>query len=63
MRTSVDRILTTHVGSLQTPDYIDPDKFAQITDAQLRAAVQAVVADKQGRASPVNDSGEMRSLS
>ena len=25
MRTSVDRILTTHVGSLQTPDYIDPD--------------------------------------
>jgi len=26
MRASTDRILTTHVGSLQTPEYVDPDK-------------------------------------
>jgi 5-methyltetrahydropteroyltriglutamate--homocysteine methyltransferase len=59
MRTSVDRILTTHVGSLQTPDYIDPDKFAQITDVQLRAAVQAVVADQQDAGVDIIDEGEL----
>ena len=33
MRASTDRILTTHVGSLQTPEYTDPVKFNEMTDA------------------------------
>jgi 5-methyltetrahydropteroyltriglutamate--homocysteine methyltransferase len=59
MRTSVDRILTTHVGSLQTPDYIDPDKFGLITDAQLRAAVRTVVADQKAAGVDIIDEGEL----
>lgn len=43
MRASTDRILTTHVGSLQTPEYIDPERFGRMTDEELRAAVEEVV--------------------
>ena len=59
MRASTDRILTTHVGSLQTPDYIDPAKFAQMTDDQLRVAVRDVVKGQKDAHVDIIDEGEL----
>ena len=59
MRASTDRILTTHVGSLQTPEYIDPEKFSRMTDAQLRVAVQDVVDGQKRAGIDIIDEGEL----
>jgi 5-methyltetrahydropteroyltriglutamate--homocysteine methyltransferase len=59
MRASIDRILTTHVGSLQTPEYIDPDAFKKMTDAQLRAAVREVVQGQKDAGIDIIDEGEL----
>ena len=59
MRTSTDRILTTHVGSLQTPDYIDPEKFGAMTDAQLREAVDEVVRGQKDAGVDIINEGEL----
>jgi 5-methyltetrahydropteroyltriglutamate--homocysteine methyltransferase len=59
MRASTDRILTTHVGSLQTPEYADPDKFKEMTDSQLRTAVQRVVWEQKDARVDIIDEGEL----
>jgi 5-methyltetrahydropteroyltriglutamate--homocysteine methyltransferase len=59
MRASTDRILTTHVGSLQTPEYADTDKFKEITDAQLGIAVQEVVKGQKDARVDIIDEGEL----
>ena len=59
MRASTDRILTTHVGSLQTPEYIDPAHFAKMTDEQLRAAVQEVVQGQKAAGVDILNEGEL----
>ena len=59
MRASTDRILTTHVGSLQTPEYTDPVKFNEMTDAQLRSAVSQVVREQKDARVDILDEGEL----
>ena len=59
MRTSTDRILTTHVGSLQTPDYIDPVQFKAKTTEDLRAAVKEVVEGQKKAGVDILDEGEL----
>jgi 5-methyltetrahydropteroyltriglutamate--homocysteine methyltransferase len=59
MRASTDRILTTHVGSLQTPEYIDPDKFKAMTTEQLRQAVKEVVEGQKDARVDIIDEGEL----
>jgi 5-methyltetrahydropteroyltriglutamate--homocysteine methyltransferase len=59
MRASTDRILTTHVGSLQTPEYIDPDKFRAMTDDQLGAAVAEVVRGQKAAGVDILNEGEL----
>ncbi|MEI9963819.1 MAG: cobalamin-independent methionine synthase II family protein [Caulobacteraceae bacterium] len=59
MRASTDRILTTHVGSLQTPEYIDPDRFKAMTDAQLRVAVEEVVQGQKDAGVDILNEGEL----
>jgi 5-methyltetrahydropteroyltriglutamate--homocysteine methyltransferase len=59
MRTSTDRILTTHVGSLQTPEYIDPERFKQMSDEQLRAAVEEVVRAQEAAGVDIINEGEL----
>ena len=59
MRASTDRILTTHVGSLQTPEYIDPEAFGKMTDDQLRAAVQEVVEGQKAAGVDIINEGEL----
>ena len=59
MRASTERILTTHVGSLQTPEYIDPAHFKAMTDEQLRSAVEAVVRGQKDAGVDIIDEGEL----
>jgi len=59
MRASTERILTTHVGSLQTPEYIDPGHFGRMTDEQLRAAVEEVVRRQKEAGVDIIDEGEL----
>ena len=59
MRASTDRILTTHVGSLQTPEYIDPAKFREMTTEQLRVAVRDVVKGQKDAHVDIIDEGEL----
>ena len=59
MRTSTDRILTTHVGSLQTPEYIDPAHFGRMTDDELRTAVEEVVRGQKAAGVDIIDEGEL----
>jgi 5-methyltetrahydropteroyltriglutamate--homocysteine methyltransferase len=59
MRASTERILTTHVGSLQTPEYIDPDRFRNMTDAALRTAVQEVVKGQKDAGVDIICEGEL----
>jgi 5-methyltetrahydropteroyltriglutamate--homocysteine methyltransferase len=59
MRASTERILTTHVGSLQTPEYADPEKFKQMTDEGLRTAVQEVVKGQKDARVDILDEGEL----
>ena len=59
MRASTDRILTTHVGSLQTPEYIDPDKFKAMTTEDLRQAVKEVVKGQKDARVDILDEGEL----
>lgn len=59
MRASTERILTTHVGSLQTAEYADPDQFKQMTDEHLRVAVQEVVNGQKDARVDIIDEGEL----
>jgi 5-methyltetrahydropteroyltriglutamate--homocysteine methyltransferase len=59
MRASTDRILTTHVGSLQTPEYMNTENFKTKTDADLRAAVRQVVKDQRDNGVDIIDEGEL----
>jgi 5-methyltetrahydropteroyltriglutamate--homocysteine methyltransferase len=59
MRASTERILTTHVGSLQTPEYIDPDRFRKMTDDQLRTAVREVVRGQKDAGVDIINEGEL----
>jgi 5-methyltetrahydropteroyltriglutamate--homocysteine methyltransferase len=59
MRASTDRILTTHVGSLQTPEYVDPEAFAKMSDEHLRAAVHECVAGQKKAGIDIIDEGEL----
>jgi 5-methyltetrahydropteroyltriglutamate--homocysteine methyltransferase len=59
MRASLDRILTTHVGSLQTPEYVDPEAFAKMSDVHLRAAVKECVAGQKKAGIDIIDEGEL----
>ena len=59
MRASTDRILTTHVGSLQTPEYIDPVRFNAMTDDQLRVAVGEVVRGQKAAGVDIINEGEL----
>ena len=59
MRASTDRILTTHVGSLQTPEYIDPEHFRAMTDEQLRVAVEEVVQSQKDAGVDILNEGEL----
>ena len=59
MRASTDRILTTHVGSLQTPEYIDPERFKAMTDDQLRVAVGEVVRGQKDAGVDILNEGEL----
>lgn len=59
MRASTDRILTTHVGSLQTQEYMDPENFKQKTTEQLRQAVKDVVQGQKDAGVDIIDEGEL----
>jgi len=59
MRASTDRILTTHVGSLQTPEYMNPDSFKTKTDADLRDLVKKVVKEQKDNGVDIIDEGEL----
>jgi len=59
MRASTERILTTHVGSLQTPEYIDPDRFKAMTDGQLRTAVEEVIRGQKDAGVDILNEGEL----
>lgn len=59
MRVSSERILTTHVGSLQTPEYIDPDVFKKIADTDLRSAVEDVVRRQREAEIDIINEGEL----
>ena len=59
MRASTERILTTHVGSLQTPEYIDPERFGAMTDEQLQAAVEEVVRRQKDASVDILNEGEL----
>ena len=59
MRASTDRILTTHVGSLQTPEYAIPEQFRKMTDEQLRTAVQECVKGQKDARVDIIDEGEL----
>jgi len=59
MRASTDRILTTHVGSLQTPEYMNTDSFKTKTDADLRALVKKVIKEQKDNGVDIIDEGEL----
>ncbi len=47
------------MGSLQTPEYVDPEAFAQMTDDHLRSAVKEVVAGQKQAGIDIIDEGEL----
>jgi len=59
MRASVDRILTTHVGSLQTLEYADPEQFKAMSDEHLRQAVKDVVQGQKDAGVDIVSEGEL----
>lgn len=58
MRASTDRILTTHVGSLQTQDYMDPENFKTKSIDDLRTLVKDVVQGQKEAGVDIIDEGE-----